>query len=118
MSARSQDTPWLHRFAIVTALATFVLIGFGGLVTSKGVGMAVPDWPNTFGYNMFLVPFDEWLGKFGIFEEHSHRLVASFVGLLTVVLAAWLWVKDSRKWVRLLGIGALVMVVALSLIHI
>ena len=112
MSARSQDTHWLHRFAIVTALATFVLIGFGGLVTSKGVGMAVPDWPNTFGYNMFLVPFDEWLGKFGIFEEHSHRLVASFVGLLTIILSAWLWVKDSRKWVRLLGIGALVLVVA------
>ena len=116
MSARSQDTPWLHRFAVVTALATLVLIGFGGLVTSKGVGMAVPDWPNTFGYNMFLVPFDEWLGKFGIFEEHSHRLVASFVGLLTVVLAAWLWVKDSRKWVRLLGFGALVMVVAQGVI--
>ena len=93
-------------------MATLVLIGFGGLVTSKGVGMAVPDWPNTFGYNMFLVPFDEWLGKFGIFEEHSHRLVASFVGLLTLVLATWLWVKDSRKWVRLLGIGALVLVVA------
>ena len=111
MSARSQDTPWLHRFAIVTAMATLVLIGFGGLVTSKGVGMAVPDWPNTFGYNMFLVPFDEWLGKFGIFEEHSHRLVASFVGLLTIVLSAWLWVKDSRKWVRLLGICALVLVV-------
>ena len=112
MSARSQNTHWLHRFAIVTALATLVLIGFGGLVTSKGVGMAVPDWPNTFGYNMFLVPFDEWLGKFGIFEEHSHRLVASFVGLLTIILSAWLWVKDSRKWVRLLGIGALVLVVA------
>ena len=111
MSARSQNTHWLHRFAIVTALATLVLIGFGGLVTSKGVGMAVPDWPNTFGYNMFLVPFDEWLGKFGVFEEHSHRLVASFVGLLTIVLAAWIWVKDSRKWVRLLGIGALVLVV-------
>jgi cytochrome c oxidase assembly protein subunit 15 len=102
----------LHRFAIVTALATLVLIGFGGLVTSKGVGLAVPDWPNTFGYNMFLVPFDQWLGKFGIFEEHSHRLVASFVGLLTIVLAAWLWVKDSRKWVRLLGIGAVALVVA------
>ena len=112
MSARSQNNPWLHRFAIVTALATLVLIGFGGLVTSKGVGMAVPDWPNTFGYNMFLVPFDQWLGKFGIFEEHSHRLVASFVGLLTIVLAAWLWVKDSRKWVRLLGIGAVALVVA------
>ena len=90
MSARSQDTTWLHRFAVVTALATLVLIGFGGLVTSKGVGMAVPDWPNTFGYNMFLVPFDEWLGKFGIFEEHSHRLVASFFGMLTVDLAAWI----------------------------
>ena len=112
MSARSQDNPWLHRFAMFTALATLLLIGIGGLVTSKGVGMAVPDWPNTFGYNMFLVPFDKWLGKFGVFEEHSHRLVASFVGLLTIILAAWLWVKDSRKWVRLLGIGALVMVVA------
>jgi cytochrome c oxidase assembly protein subunit 15 len=112
MSARSQNTPWLHRFAIVTALATFVLIGFGGLVTSKEAGLAVPDWPTTYGYNMFLVPFDEWIGKFGIFEEHSHRLVASFVGLLTIVLAAWLWVKDSRNWVRRLGIGAVVLVVA------
>ena len=112
MSARAQYTPWLHRFAIATALATLILIGFGGLVTSKGVGMAVPDWPNTFGYNMFLVPFDEWLGKFGIFEEHSHRLVASFVGLLTIILAAWLWVKDDRKWLRRLGIGAVVLVVA------
>ena len=111
MSARSQNNPWLHRFAIFTALATLVLIGIGGLVTSKGVGMAVPDWPTTYGYNMFLVPFDQWLGKFGIFEEHSHRLVASFVGFLTIGLAIWLWVKEARKWVRLLGIGALVLVV-------
>ena len=94
-----------------TALATLVLIGIGGLVTSKGVGMAVPDWPTTYGYNMFLVPFDQWLGKFGIFEEHSHRLVASFVGFLTIGLAIWLWAKEARKWVRLLGIGALVLVV-------
>ena len=73
--------------------------------------MAVPDWPTTYGYNMFLVPFDQWLGKFGIFEEHSHRLVASFVGFLTIGLAIWLWAKEARKWVRLLGIGALVLVV-------
>ena len=111
MSARSQNNPWLHRFAMFTALATLVLIGIGGLVTSKGVGMAVPDWPTTYGYNMFLVPFDQWLGKFGIFEEHSHRLVASFVGFLTIGLAIWLWAKEARKWVRLLGIGALVLVV-------
>jgi len=111
MSARSQENPWLNRFAMFTALATLVLIGIGGLVTSKGVGMAVPDWPTTYGYNMFLVPFDQWLGKFGIFEEHAHRLVASFVGFLTIGLAVWLWVKEARKWVRLLGIGALVLVV-------
>ena len=111
MSARSQNNPWLHRFAMFTALATLVLIGIGGLVTSKGVGMAVPDWPTTYGYNMFLVPFDQWLGKFGIFEEHSHRLVASFVGFLTIGLAIWLWAKEVRKWVRVLGIGALVLVV-------
>ena len=111
MSARSQNNPWLHRFAMFTALATLALVGIGGLVTSKDVGMAVPDWPTTYGYNMFLVPFDQWLGKFGIFEEHSHRLVASFVGFLTIGLAIWLWAKEARKWVRLLGIGALVLVV-------
>ena len=111
MSARTQYSPWLNRFAIATALATFILIGFGGLVTSKGVGMAVPDWPNTFGYNMFLVPFDQWIGKYGIFEEHSHRLMASFVGLLTIILAVWLRMKDNRKWVRRLGFGAVVLVV-------
>lgn len=94
-----------------TSLATLALVGIGGLVTSKGVGMAVPDWPTTYGYNMFLVPFDQWLGKFGIFEEHAHRLVASFVGFLTIGLAIWLWAKEARKWVRLLGIGALVLVV-------
>src|SRR5262245_29371255 len=49
--------PWLHRFAVLTAVATLMLIIIGGLVTSHGVGMAVPDWPNTYGYNMFLFPF-------------------------------------------------------------
>ena len=116
MCARSQDKPWLHRFAMFTALATLVLIGIGGLVTSKGVGMAVPDWPTTYGYNMFLVPFDQWLGKFGVFEEHFHRLMASFVGFLTIGLAIWLWVKEARKWVRLLGIGAFVLVVMQGLL--
>ena len=95
-----------------TALSTLVLIGIGGLVTTKGVGMAVPDWPNTFGYNMFLVPFDRWIGHFGIFEEHAHRLVASFVGFLTMILAIWLWFSEPRKWVRRLGVTAFVLVVA------
>lgn len=112
MSAGSQQKPWLHRFALFTALATMILIGIGGLVTTKGVGMAVPDWPNTFGYNMFVVPFDRWIGQFGVFEEHAHRLVASFVGFLTMTLAIWLAVKESRKWVRRLGLAAFVLVVA------
>ena len=111
MSARSQQNPWLHRFAVFTALATLFLIGMGGLVTSKGVGMAVPDWPNTFGYNMFLVPLDRWIGQYGVFEEHAHRLMASFVGLLTSILAVWLLVKESRVWVRRLGVGAFILVV-------
>ncbi len=71
-----------------TAVATLALIGVGGLVTSHGVGMSVPDWPNTYGYNMFFFPISQWAG--GIFYEHSHRLVASAVGLLTVILCLWL----------------------------
>lgn len=56
------SSPWLNRFAVFTALATLALLGMGGLVTSHGVGMAVPDWPNTYGYNMFLFPVSQWVG--------------------------------------------------------
>ena len=62
---RNNDNQWLNRFAVATAMATLVLIGLGGLVTSHGVGMAVPDWPTTYGYNMFLFPISQWVG--GIF---------------------------------------------------
>ena len=85
------------------------LLGVGGLVTSHGVGMAVPDWPTSYGYNMFALPFHFWKG--GVFYEHSHRLVASGVGLLTMILAAWLWIAESRRWLRWLGVIALVAVV-------
>lgn len=101
---RSSDNPWLARFAALTAVATLYLIGVGGVVTSKGVGMAVPDWPTTYGYNMFLFPWSKWTG--GIFWEHSHRLVASGVGMLTTILAVWLWVKEERAWLRRMGIAA------------
>lgn len=90
--------PWLHRFAVLTALATFALLGLGGLVTSHGVGMAVPDWPNTYGYNMFFFPFSRWVG--GIFYEHSHRLLASGVGFLTSILALWLYGVRARPLLR------------------
>jgi cytochrome c oxidase assembly protein subunit 15 len=97
--------PYLHRFAVLTAIATLGLVGIGGLVTSHGAGMAVPDWPNTYGYNMFFFPFSQWVG--GIFYEHSHRLAASGVGLLTVVLALWLYGRSARPFMR--GIGAVLL---------
>lgn len=106
---RSDHNPMLNRFAVLTAVATLALIGIGGLVTSKGVGMSVPDWPTSYGYNMFLFPISMWRG--GIFYEHTHRLAASVVGFLTVILAVWLWLKDCRAAVRWLGVLALFAVV-------
>ena len=72
---------WLNRFAWLTCVATLLLVCSGGMVTSKNVGLAVPDWPTTFGYNMFLFPVSKWVG--GILFEHTHRLMGSLVGLLT-----------------------------------
>lgn len=95
--------PALHRFAVFTALATLGLIGMGGLVTSHGVGMAVPDWPTSYGYNMFALPLSTWLTG-GIFHEHTHRLWASEVGILTIVLNCWLFGKKSRSILIALGI--------------
>jgi cytochrome c oxidase assembly protein subunit 15 len=79
------------------------------MVTSKNVGLAVPDWPTTFGYNMFLFPFSKWIG--GILFEHTHRLMGSLVGLLTIIFAVWLWLGDDRRWVRILGVVAVIAVI-------
>lgn len=100
-------SPWLHRFAVFTAAATLVLVVAGGLVTSHGAGMAVPDWPNTYDYNMFFFPISKWVG--GIFYEHTHRLIASGVGLLTSVLALWLHGRNARPLMRWLGLALLVL---------
>ena len=100
----------LHWFAVLTAIATFFLLAAGGLVTSHEAGMSVPDWPNSYGYNMFLFPPSKWIG--GIFYEHSHRLWASGVGLMTTILAVWLGLKDPRKWMKWLGVAAFLLVVA------
>lgn len=102
-------SPWPHRVAVLLACTTLPLLFIGGLVTSLGVGLAVPDWPTTFGYNMFLYPWSKMIG--GIFYEHSHRLVASFVGLLTIALALTLWFGEKRRWLRWLGVFALGLVI-------
>lgn len=96
---------WLHRYAKFVSAATVLLIVAGGLVTSTGSGLAVPDWPTSYGWNMFTFPMKHMVG--GIFYEHGHRLIASGVGFLTIVLAAWLWKAESRRWMRMLGLVAL-----------
>ncbi len=111
MQYRPVTSAWIHRFSLLTAAATLGLIGVGGLVTSHGVGMAVPDWPNTYGYNMFFFPFSKWVG--GVFYEHSHRLLASAVGLMTTILALWFYGRKARLFLRLTG--ALLLVFALGI---
>ena len=103
-SPDEKSARWLNRFVWFTAFATLLLICSGGMVTSKGVGLAVPDWPTTFGYNMFLFPVSKWIG--GVLFEHTHRLIASAVGFLTIILAVWLWRTEDRQSVKALGLVA------------
>ena len=176
--------PWLYRLAVLTAVTTFILICMGGLVTSTDSGLAVPDWPTTFGYNMFLYPLSKTVSGFlftvdpnlqvdldrdklseglrkalekneisvsenvimsteergsrwkladktnertysliksgerldvyvhGVLYEHSHRLIGSIVGFLTIALMVSIWAKDARKWMKWLGVIALIAVIA------
>jgi cytochrome c oxidase assembly protein subunit 15 len=100
-----RDVPvWRHRFGLLTAASTLFLVFVGGLVTSTGSGLAVPDWPLSYG--MLMPPM---VG--GIFYEHGHRMVASAVGFLTLVLAAWTARAEPRPAVRRLAWAALAMVV-------
>lgn len=110
----TQNNLWLHRFAWLVVGATFILIFIGGLVTSTESGLAVPDWPTTYGRFMFSFPLSQMVG--GIFYEHGHRMIASIVGMLTVILALWLWWKEPRKWVRNLGWLALLAVIVQGLL--
>lgn len=96
-------------FTRLLSAATLFLILAGALVTSTGSGLSVPDWPTSYGYNMFTFPLHLMVG--GIVFEHGHRLVASTVGFLTIVLAAWLWWRDDRRWLRWFGVAALVVVI-------
>ena len=105
---------WLHRYALLVVCSTVLLIAAGGMVTSTGSGLAVPDWPNTYGSFMFSFPLEKMVG--GIFYEHGHRLIASTVGFLTIILAVWIWRVDPRAWMRKLGFAALGAVVLQGLL--
>jgi heme a synthase len=91
--------------------ATFLLLIAGGLVTSTDSGLSVPDWPTTYGQNMFTFPPSHWVG--GIRFEHSHRLIAATVGFLTVCLALWILLADRRRWMKVLA-GVAVFAVCLQ----
>jgi heme a synthase len=92
----------LHRFAVFTACVTLLLIVAGALVTSNDAGLSVPDWPTSFG-SIYKIP--HMVG--GVRFEHTHRMIAEFVGLLTIILAVWTWSAEKRRWLRLLAVGAL-----------
>ncbi|HVM96749.1 MAG TPA: COX15/CtaA family protein [Candidatus Acidoferrales bacterium] len=102
-------SPWPHRCAALTAATTMLLIMVGGLVTNTGSALAVPDWPTTFGYNMFTYPWSKMVG--GVFYEHTHRLLGSTVGMLTIAMLVAVWRFEQRGWVRRLGLLALVGVI-------
>jgi cytochrome c oxidase assembly protein subunit 15 len=107
------ESRWPHRLAVVLVCATFPLIWVGGLVTTYDAGMAVPDWPTTYGYNLFLYPWTTWVaGPWDMFIEHGHRLLGALVGMLTIALAVAVFLRDPRLWMRLAVVGALCLVIS------
>lgn len=105
----TRHRPGPHRAALLAAVFTLPLLFVGGSVTSYGVGLAVPDWPTTFGMNMFL--YDFWNAPFGVRVEHTHRLYGAAVGLATVFLTVSFLASERRRFMKALGVAALVMVI-------
>src|SRR5215210_1189742 len=111
-ASQQRESPWPHRLAMAVASATFPLIFVGGLVTSYDAGMAVPDWPSTYGYNLFLYPWETWFfGPWDLFIEHGHRLFASGVGILTIGLVVIVWLTGARLLLKQLAVAALALVI-------
>jgi len=108
-SSTATASDWTSLFSKVAVAATFLLVVAGGLVTSNEAGLAVVDWPNSFGTNMFLFPLARMTG--GIYYEHAHRLFGALVGLTTIALAIRLWRRDDRPWLKRLGVAAVVLVI-------
>lgn len=104
---------WYHRFACVAAVTVFLLLITGGLVTGLEAGLAVPDWPNTFGHNMLLYPLEDMVSgpDGGVYYEHAHRLYGMLVGVTSLTLAITLFMFDRRGWIKFLAAVVLLMVI-------
>jgi cytochrome c oxidase assembly protein subunit 15 len=94
----------LHRYARALAATTFVLIFAGGLVTSTGSALAVPDWPLSFGKF-----FPRMEG--GVLYEHGHRMIAGTVAIMTLLMALWAWRREKRRFVRHLALFAFALII-------
>src|SRR6516165_3734383 len=106
-------SPWLHRWAVLTACATFVLLLLGAVVTTFRVGMADPIWP-TYPWHLLLVSWEE--PRPGFLVEHSHRLAGYIVGCCVIVLAVGLWRNNQPRGIRWLGVAALLGVIIQGLL--
>ncbi len=107
----------VHRLSVLLVCLVWPLIWVGGLVTTYDAGMAVPDWPGTYGYNLFLYPYNTWLlGPFDLFIEHGHRLLGAIVGLVAISIVISAYFKESRRWVLVLTIGLLIAVITQGLL--
>ena len=107
----------VHRLAVLTVCLVWPLIWVGGLVTTYDAGMAVLDWPATYGYNLFLYPYKTWLlGPFDLFIEHGHRLLGAVVGFVAIGIAITAYLREPRRWVFYLSLGLLAAVIAQGLL--
>ena len=113
MNKQTASASWLHRLSVLAVCLVWPLIWVGGLVTTYDAGMAVPDWPGTYGYNLFLYPISTWMfGPFDLFIEHGHRLLGALVGLVAIAMVVTAVAKESRRWVLCLAIGILLAVIS------
>ena len=104
---------WIGAFTLLSACIVFLMIVTGGIVTGFEAGLAVPDWPNSYGHNMLLYPLSEMISDLdnGIYYEHAHRLTGMYVGLTVLTMSFMLWWGDRRLWIGILGSGLLMMVI-------